>query len=64
VPGRGLILRVGETAEFDTGMPHGMAPADHQPIEALLLFGAQGERMAVAARTVRTTGNSDQDGVR
>ncbi|MFI5841437.1 XRE family transcriptional regulator [Catenuloplanes sp. NPDC051500] len=54
---RDLVLRAGETAEVDTSVPHGMAPADHQPIEALLMFGAQGERMAVAARTVRTPGN-------
>jgi transcriptional regulator with XRE-family HTH domain len=51
---RELVLSTGETAEFDTSVPHGMAPVDHQPIEALLLFGAQGERMNVAARTARS----------
>ena len=49
---RELVLSVGETVELDTSVPHGMGPVDHQPIEALLLFGAQGERMTVAARTV------------
>jgi len=55
---RELVLSVDETVEFDTSVPHGMGPVDHQPIEALLLFGAQGERMTVAARTVRATGGS------
>jgi transcriptional regulator with XRE-family HTH domain len=55
---REMVLSVGETAEFDTSVPHGMGPVDHQPIEALLFFGAQGERMTVAARTVRATGHS------
>jgi transcriptional regulator with XRE-family HTH domain len=49
---RERILSAGETAEFDTSVPHGMGPVDHQPVEALLLFGAQGERMTTVARTV------------
>ncbi|MET0496465.1 MAG: hypothetical protein ABW000_25335 [Actinoplanes sp.] len=55
---REIVLSAGETAEFDTSVPHGMGPVDYQPIEALLFFGAQGERMTVAARTIRTTGGS------
>ena len=55
---REIVLSAGEAAEFDTSVPHGMGPVDHQPIEALLFFGAQGERMTVAARTIRTTSGS------
>ncbi|GIJ50975.1 XRE family transcriptional regulator [Virgisporangium aliadipatigenens] len=51
---RELVLSAGEAAEFDTSVPHGMGPVDFQPIEALLLYGSQGERMTVTARTVRT----------
>jgi transcriptional regulator with XRE-family HTH domain len=58
---RELVLSVGETAEFDTSVPHGMGPVDHKPIEALLLFGAQGERLTVAARTVRAPGGSHRN---
>jgi transcriptional regulator with XRE-family HTH domain len=55
---RELVLSVGETVEFDTSVPHGMGPVDREPIEARLFFGAQGERMTVAARAVRAIGGS------
>jgi transcriptional regulator with XRE-family HTH domain len=41
---REFRLGVGEAAEFDTGVPHWIGSADGQPAEALVLFGAQGER--------------------
>jgi transcriptional regulator with XRE-family HTH domain len=49
-----LVLTAGEAAEFDTRTPHGFANAGEQPVEFLSLFGAQGERMHVRARAVRT----------
>ncbi|MER6725664.1 MULTISPECIES: helix-turn-helix domain-containing protein [Streptomyces] len=42
-----LVLSAGETAEFDTRVPHGIANAGDQPVEWLALYGAQGERMHV-----------------
>lgn len=46
-----LDLAPGEVAEFDTHIPHVLAnPGDH-PTELLALFGPQGERMHVRART-------------
>ncbi|MER6144046.1 helix-turn-helix transcriptional regulator [Streptomyces sparsogenes] len=53
-----LILTAGEAAEFDTRVPHGFASAGDQPVEVLSIFGAQGERMHVRART----GGSSQEG--
>ncbi|GHJ37413.1 helix-turn-helix domain-containing protein [Streptomyces sp. TS71-3] len=41
----------GEAAEFDTRVPHGFANAGRQPLELLVIFGEQGERMHVRART-------------
>lgn len=60
---RELVLSAGETAEFDTSVPHGMGPVDHDPIEALLFFGSQGERMTVIAKAIRNAG-THQDAVR
>ncbi|MEV7792727.1 cupin domain-containing protein [Streptomyces sp. NPDC087512] len=40
-----LVLTAGETAEFDTRVPHGTANAGDRPVEWLALYGAQGERM-------------------
>jgi transcriptional regulator with XRE-family HTH domain len=47
---RDLVLRAGEAAEFDTRVPHWFGCADDQPVEILILFGSQGERMHVRAR--------------
>ncbi|MET7933017.1 helix-turn-helix transcriptional regulator [Streptomyces sp. NPDC005322] len=49
-----LVLTAGEAAEFDTRTPHGFANAGDQPVEFLSLFGAQGERMHVRARSTAT----------
>ncbi|WP_247699497.1 helix-turn-helix domain-containing protein [Streptomyces sp. RM72] len=45
-----LILTAGETAEFDTRIPHGIANAGDQPVEWIALYGAQGERMHIRVR--------------
>jgi len=50
---REIILRAGEVAEFDTRVPHGCASAGADPVELLSLFGSQGERIHVRARTSR-----------
>ncbi|MGY1623092.1 helix-turn-helix domain-containing protein [Geodermatophilus sp. SYSU D00965] len=45
-----LVLVPGEVAEFDTHVPHWFGAAGNEPVEVLLLFGPQGERMHVRAR--------------
>lgn len=46
-----FILTAGEAAEFDTQVPHGFANVGPEPLELLLIFGPQGERVHVRART-------------
>ncbi|WP_344155486.1 XRE family transcriptional regulator [Kribbella yunnanensis] len=46
-----FILTEGEVAEFDTRVPHWFANAGTTPAEMLCLYGPQGERMHVRART-------------
>jgi transcriptional regulator with XRE-family HTH domain len=46
-----LVLSAGEVAEFDTRVPHWFGCADEQPVEVLSLFGRQGERAHLRART-------------
>ena len=48
-----LVLTPGEAAEFDTREPHWFASADPSPVEILSLFGRQGERAHLRARTGR-----------
>jgi len=43
-----IVLGSGEAAEFDCHVPHGFATGD-QPVEALSLFGRQGERIHLRA---------------
>lgn len=50
-----IILRPGEVAEFDTHTPHWFGSADQHPVELLVLFGPQGERLHVRARPRTTT---------
>ncbi|MFH8442791.1 helix-turn-helix domain-containing protein [Streptomyces sp. NPDC018026] len=45
-----LVLSAGETAEFDTRVPHGIANAGDRPVEWIALYGAQGERMHIRVR--------------
>jgi transcriptional regulator with XRE-family HTH domain len=51
--GEDLVLTRGEAADFDTHVPHWMGNADDQAVELLVLFGPQGERARVRARTTR-----------
>lgn len=46
-----IILKPGEAAEFDTHVPHWFGSAGPGPCEVLTLFGPQGERMHVRARS-------------
>jgi transcriptional regulator with XRE-family HTH domain len=50
-----IIMRPGEVAEFDTRTPHWFGSADQHPVELLVLFGPQGERLHVRARPRTTT---------
>ncbi|MEU9107767.1 helix-turn-helix domain-containing protein [Streptomyces xanthophaeus] len=44
--GQDLVLAAGDVAEFDTRTPHGVANAGAGgPVEYLILFGPQGERL-------------------
>lgn len=47
-----FVLTDGEAAEFDTRVPHGTANAGRKPLELLIIFGPQGERVHLRARTV------------
>jgi transcriptional regulator with XRE-family HTH domain len=44
-----LVMSPGEVAEFDTHTPHWFGNITDQPVEVLMLFGPQGERMHVRA---------------
>ncbi|MFD2414886.1 XRE family transcriptional regulator [Amycolatopsis pigmentata] len=46
-----LVLRPGEVAEFATHVPHWLGAAGETPVEVLVLFGRQGERAHLRART-------------
>ncbi|OZM79220.1 helix-turn-helix domain-containing protein [Pseudonocardia sp. MH-G8] len=46
-----LVLTPGEAAEFDTHLPHWFDAAGGAPVELLILFGRQGERAHVRARS-------------
>lgn len=48
---RDLVLPAGEAAEFDTALPHWLGSADGRAVETLVLFGPQGERAHVRARS-------------
>ena len=45
-----LLMGPGEVAEFDTHTPHWFGSAGQHPVELLILFGRQGERLHVRAR--------------
>ncbi|MCO5970468.1 helix-turn-helix domain-containing protein [Actinoallomurus soli] len=46
-----LVLSPGEAAEFDTRVPHWFGAADAEAVEFLSLFGRQGERAHLRARS-------------
>ncbi|MEU0054905.1 XRE family transcriptional regulator [Streptomyces sp. NPDC006334] len=48
-----IVLGSGEAVEFDTRVPHWFGSAGEGPAEFLSLFGPQGERMHVRARSRR-----------
>jgi transcriptional regulator with XRE-family HTH domain len=48
-----LVLTPGEAAEFDTRVPHWFASADDTTVEILSLFGHQGERAHLRARSTQ-----------
>jgi transcriptional regulator with XRE-family HTH domain len=48
-----LVLPPGEAAEFDTRLPHWFGSADGGAVEFLSIFGPQGERVHVRARSTR-----------
>jgi len=47
-----LVLGPGEAAEFDTRVPHRFGATSGEPVEFLSLFGRQGERAHLRARSV------------
>ena len=46
-----FVLSAGEAAEFDTRVPHWFGSADERGVEFLSLFGSQGERAHLRARS-------------
>ena len=56
-----LVLGPGEVAEFDTRVPHWFGSTGGEPAEVLSLFGRQGERMHVRARSVEETASETED---
>jgi quercetin dioxygenase-like cupin family protein/DNA-binding XRE family transcriptional regulator len=46
-----IVVSAGEVAEFDTRVPHAFSNPGPGPAEMLCLFGPQGERMHVRARS-------------
>ena len=55
-----FVLRSGEAAEFDTHVPHWFGSAGPGPVEALSLFGGQGERVHLKARAPRRSSEPDR----
>jgi transcriptional regulator with XRE-family HTH domain len=49
-----LVLPEGEAAEFDTRVPHWFGSANGESVEFLSIFGRQGERMHVRARSTHS----------
>jgi transcriptional regulator with XRE-family HTH domain len=45
-----FVMKPGEAAEFDTRVPHLFMSATERPVEVLVLFGPQGERMHVRVK--------------
>ncbi len=48
-----LVLGAGEAAEFDTQLPHWFGSTGEESAEVLSLFGRQGERVHVRAKSSR-----------
>jgi transcriptional regulator with XRE-family HTH domain len=60
-----FMLTAGEAAEFDTRTPHAILNGGPKPLELLNIFGPQGERVHLRARTAPkvSTPTSDRDGI-
>jgi len=52
-----VVLSAGEVADFDTRVPHWFGSTGDQPVEVLSLFGRQGERMHVRAKSRKKPGD-------
>ncbi len=50
-----IAMSPGDAAEFDCHVPHWFGSADDKPVEVLILFGRQGEKMRVRARPARVS---------
>lgn len=59
-----VVLGPGEVAEFETTVPHWFGSAGRGPVEILSLFGAQGQRMHVRARSTRAAAPGSSPDVR
>jgi quercetin dioxygenase-like cupin family protein len=46
-----IVMAAGEAAEFDTKNPHWFGSNGSGPVEVLSMFGKQGERIHLRART-------------
>jgi mannose-6-phosphate isomerase-like protein (cupin superfamily) len=57
-----VVLEPGEAAEFDTRVPHWFGPAGAEAVEFLSLFGKQGERAHLRARSTNKRNGSGQPG--
>ncbi len=53
-----FVLASGEAAEFDTRIPHACINTGEIPVELLIIFGPQGERVHLRARTGRGSARS------
>jgi transcriptional regulator with XRE-family HTH domain len=56
-----LVLAAGDVAEFDTRVPHGVANAGSDgPVEYLIMFGPQGERLRPRTSPAAGSGTGDR----
>lgn len=53
-----ITMGPGEAAEFDTRLPHWFGSTGAGPVEILSIFGRQGERMHLRAKSGRRSGTS------
>jgi mannose-6-phosphate isomerase-like protein (cupin superfamily) len=60
IGGEEFVLNAGEAAEFDTRVPHAALNSGPNPLELLNIFGPQGERVHLRART--TTSKTQRTG--
>lgn len=56
-----VVLREGEVAEFDTRVPHWIGNPGPGHVEALTLFGPQGERLHVRAHGERSASSASTE---